>query len=497
MTPAEVIGQESEERDFYQVLGLPADASPEQIRMAYRDLARQYHPDAGQVAGTSTLFRHIQEAYETLRDPQRRQQYDKALTLQGRRQPALLELDVTLGPTQLACLDETQLLYALIKISPLSAQPAARTPLNVCLVLDHSTSMKGDRLIGVKEATLSLVDQLEQDDMFSIIGFSDRAEVLLPAQHKPDRRTLRGLLQKLQASGGTEIYQGLAAGLSEIRRVSSARQINHVLLLTDGHTYGDAEACLAAAQSAARQNIGISGIGVGNDWNEDFLDLLASAGGGTVLYIEHSDNIGAAFERRLRDLKDAWIPDLSLRLRYDPRAEHKDVFSISPELKRLRREEGEIAIGPLQRTEDRVVLLEMLVSPQSEGTHRLLQMEARGSAPAYGAVATRQHSLWIEFMPAGHTRPLMPPSIIEASRRVTLLRMQERAQQDAKQGLIGPALQRMNQLAKALLREGEGDLAHTIQQEINQLNATGAFSDGGTKRMRYGTRALMLPSGRD
>ncbi len=495
MTHADAHEKQDAEQDFYQVLGIPAGATPDQIRMAYRDLARQYHPDAGLVGSASEAFHRIQEAYETLRDPELRQRYDETLEREGRLAPALLNVDVTLGPTQLVCLDEVQLLYALIRIAPQSVQPAARTPLNLCLVLDRSTSMKGERLVAVKEATLSLVDQLEPEDLFSIIAFSDRADVLLPAQQRPDRRALRAVLQGLQAGGGTEIYQGLAAGLNEIRRVNSDRQINHLLLLTDGHTYGDADACLLAARSAANANIGISGLGIGNDWNEDFLDLLASAGKGAVLYVEHASSIGAAFERELRALKDAWIPDLTLRLRYDPRAQHKDIFSISPELRRLKREDGEIAIGPLQRTDARLLLLELLVSPQSEGPHRLLQIEARGRAPTLGASATRQHSLWVEFLPAGQTRPLMPAAVTEAARHVTLLRMQERAQQEAQQGLIEPATQRMTQLAKALQREGAGTLARTIQEEIRQLSATGAFSDGGSKRLRYGTRSLVLPSG--
>lgn len=59
--------------DFYELLGVRADASGEQIKSAYRALARTMHPDRGGTAGT---FRLLREAYETLSDPVRRAEYD-------------------------------------------------------------------------------------------------------------------------------------------------------------------------------------------------------------------------------------------------------------------------------------------------------------------------------------------------------------------------------------------------------------------------------------
>ncbi len=64
--------------DFYEILGLEPGASFEQIRSAYRHLARQVHPDiAG--ADSSTRFIRINRAYETLIDPRRRSDYDRLL----------------------------------------------------------------------------------------------------------------------------------------------------------------------------------------------------------------------------------------------------------------------------------------------------------------------------------------------------------------------------------------------------------------------------------
>src|SRR5213595_452320 len=67
----------SREVDFYIVLGLDRAASPDEIKRAYKRLARKYHPDINPGDRMAAAqFRQISEAYETLSDAQRRQQYD-------------------------------------------------------------------------------------------------------------------------------------------------------------------------------------------------------------------------------------------------------------------------------------------------------------------------------------------------------------------------------------------------------------------------------------
>ena len=63
--------------DYYQVLGLARDASAEDIKKAYRKLARKYHPDVSKEAGAEEKFKQIAEAYQTLKDPEKRAAYDQ------------------------------------------------------------------------------------------------------------------------------------------------------------------------------------------------------------------------------------------------------------------------------------------------------------------------------------------------------------------------------------------------------------------------------------
>ena len=62
--------------DFYQILGVPPDASQDDIQRAYRKLARAYHPDVNKDPSAEDRFKEIAEAYDVLSDPQTRRRYD-------------------------------------------------------------------------------------------------------------------------------------------------------------------------------------------------------------------------------------------------------------------------------------------------------------------------------------------------------------------------------------------------------------------------------------
>ena len=66
-----------EYKDYYKVLGVPRDVSQDELKKAYRKLARKYHPDVSKETNAETKFKEVGEAYEALKDPEKRAQYDQ------------------------------------------------------------------------------------------------------------------------------------------------------------------------------------------------------------------------------------------------------------------------------------------------------------------------------------------------------------------------------------------------------------------------------------
>ena len=67
----------ADKRDYYEVLGVSKTASKDEIKSAYRKLAKQYHPDVNKSPDAPKKFEEISEAYEVLSDDTKRSQYDQ------------------------------------------------------------------------------------------------------------------------------------------------------------------------------------------------------------------------------------------------------------------------------------------------------------------------------------------------------------------------------------------------------------------------------------
>ena len=475
----------NKDTDYYQKLNIHPSASKAEIKRAYRRAAKKAHPDINKQEGATELFLEIQEAFSILSIPDQRKAYD-----QGREdmEPSAIPVKIATQFSRegIFYLDEPQVIYSIINIKVSEeTHKSEELPLNMAVVLDTSTSMDGARLDILKAATKNIIQDLNEQDWISVISFNDRAEVVLPSQSKANRTGLESRITPLYASGGTEIYQGLEAGVEEIRKNIRGNFVNHLLLITDGHTYGDEERCQELAEQAAKQ-------GIGNEWNDSFIDRLVSQTGGQSLYIKELNQVKPFFRKNVQQLQKAYAKQLILELQTAPDVELLSMYRLLPDANSLPMDEV-VSLGVLNQDQPYRILLEFLVGPMPDHVERVLL------ANGFFTLKKKTGDLDVPFL---LDRPAIPkdqeidppPEIIfNAISHLTLYRLQEKAHQDLAQGKPDAAYQRMVNLASHLMSREERKLAKIAMKEADHIKSHHTFSPDGEKDIKYGTRHLMLP----
>ncbi len=480
-------------QDYYALLGLNRDASAEQIKRAYFEAAQRFHPDKNTAAGETELFLGVQQAYEVLSNPKRRMQYDATLPPQAA--PSLpYTYKILYSRPNLVRLYEPQMIYLILELEvPAAARGAPSPPLNVCLVLDRSTSMQGEKMDIVKATANQVLRNLRPQDILSVVAFSDRAEVIIPASYHQDKVRLEAKIQMMQPSGATEIFRGLEAGAKEVMRSLDRKRVNHIILLTDGHTYGDEQQCLGLATKLAEHGIGISGMGIGQEWNDIFLDVLSTRTGGSSAYIAQPQDIRRLLLEKFNALAQTYAEDVTLDLKFVEDVKLTYAFRLQPDPSPIALGEDTLHLGSILQDTPTQVIFEYMIYPKAVQSDSLTILD--GSLN----VAIASQLMPVPPLPMHLGRPVAdspetippPPQIIHALSRLMLYRMQERAHQEIENGNINGATRQLQTLASNLLMQGQAELAQTILLEMETLQKQNALTIEGSKKIKYGTRSLL------
>jgi Ca-activated chloride channel family protein len=176
-----------------------------------------------------------------------------------------------------------------------SCAKGQRVPLNISVVFDRSGSMEGDRIYYGKKAIEYLIDQLQPDDIMSIVIYDHEASVLHGAEPVKDKAALKRKLEHIHPRGATNLSAGLELGIAEVRSKYDRTKINRVFLFSDGHpNEGVTDPYILeriVSGYAQRDDVSVSTFGVGHEFNEYLMHDLAEAGAGNYYYIQQPSDI--------------------------------------------------------------------------------------------------------------------------------------------------------------------------------------------------------------
>jgi Ca-activated chloride channel family protein len=384
--------------------------------------------------------------------------------------------------------------YLLVEAQP-AMPPGRPTPLNFCLVLDHSGSMQGAKLNNMKAATRRVIEMLTPEDIVSLVIFDDTVNVVLPATQATDKTALIGQVDTITEAGGTAMSLGLQAGQAELYKHLGPDRLSHMLLLTDGQTWGDEDTCRTIARSLGDLGVHVTALGLGDEWNEQLLDDLANATSGTSDYIADPATIDSFFQHAVQVAQGTAVQDSRLLLRLVQGVTPRAVYRATPIIANLGYQpigDSEVAVklGDLSYGSGSSILIELLISKHTAGSFRLAQAELR-FIPVGQDTTTHmvKQDVLLDFTNDPQA-PAYTPHVMNLVEKVTAFKLQTRALSEAEAGNISGATQKLRAAATRLLDMGELDLAEKTQQQADLLERGENMNAGAQKELRYATRRL-------
>ncbi len=349
---------------------------------------------------------------------------------------------------------------------------AGRAPLNLCLVLDRSGSMEGPPFEFAKQACCYLVDQLTEQDVLSIVTFSDAIDVVMPPRKIVNKQLVKDHIMRLTVGDTTNIYDALVVGTQQLTSVNLPSYQAHLILLTDGEpTVGikDFPTIVGVAARAKEFGFHITALGFGPDYNEELLAGIARRSGGKYYYIDQPQRIPEVFQQELVRLMTVVARNPKLEVQLARWVQVRQAFG--GEMK-LHGRTVELSLVDVERGSQLLPVLELEFPNHPAGTFRIAKLRLTWDDVATGRQETATAEVVIEFTtdPAKANVPQDPRVANELQ-----ISMTSRALEKTILGLRAnqlnqtQALQELQRTQAILLQQGRTQEAQEVTRAIRAL----------------------------
>jgi Ca-activated chloride channel family protein len=235
-------------------------------------------------------------------------------------------------------------------------------------------------------------------------------------------------------------------------------------------------------------------MGIGMEWNDIFLDVLATRTGGSSAYIAEPQDIKKLLLEKFSALAQVYAEDVNLISEPVEGVQLSYAFRLQPDPGLILTDESTVRLGPILQDTSTRVIFEYVIHPTAVKSELATIMDGTLKA------SISSNPLPVPPLRMRLQRPVSdaveadspPPEIVQALSRLMLYRMQERARNEIEKGNIEAGTRQLQLLAENLMTQGERSLAQTIVFEVDRIQQENGMSAEGGKKIKYGTRALFL-----
>jgi Ca-activated chloride channel homolog len=384
-----------------------------------------------------------------------------------------------------------------IEVSALAEPEDRQLPLNLCLILDHSGSMKGTPLNTVKQAAKELIKGLKPEDRLSIVAFDHQAEVIVSCQKVTDPTDIFARIDLLQAAGGTAIDAGIKLGITQLIEGKQDR-VSHAFILTDGENeHGDNERCIKLAGFATESNITLNTLGFGEHWNQNILEKIADTAAGTLAYIAEAAQAVSEFGRIFSRMQSVGLTNAYLQLELKPKvrlAELKPVAQVAPDTIELAVEDDGnlhiVRLGDLMKDLSRVILVNTYIGQLTEGEQSIATLQIRYDDPAQGLTNLLTPPVSVNVNVIRNHQPV-ESNVQQQTLALAKYRQTQLAEQKLQQGDRAGAATLLQTAAKTALQMGDTNAATVLQSNATILQGGEDLSEADKKQTRIVSKTIL------
>lgn len=380
------------------------------------------------------------------------------------------------------------------------ATDAQGAALNLCLILDQSGSMGGRPMETVKQAAMRVIEKLAPSDRLSVISFDHRARTLISNQAVENPGLLRATIAQLEAAGGTAIDEGLRLGIEEFAK-GKTDAVSQAMLLTDGENeHGSNERCLKFAKLAADYGLTINSLGFGEHWNQDVLEQIADAGGGSLSYIERSEDAVASFSQLFERMQTIGLTNAHLIIELGPNirlADTKPLAQVAPDVIELTPlvadNRIEVRLGDLMVDLDRKVLVNLYIQALPPGPHSIAKLQVRYDNPAVGGIGLLSEAIPLEITAIADHSPKIDPQVQQQVLTLAKYRQTQIAETKLQQGDRTGAATMLQTASMTAFQLGDQRAGTILQDNATRLQAGEDLSESDRKKTRIAAKTVIRP----
>lgn len=173
---------------------------------------------------------------------------------------------------------------------------------DLIVVLDRSGSMNGPKINDARRAILRLMETLAPEDRLALVAYSNSVVSYadLTPMTRANRQRISGVVGRITANGGTNLGAGLQRGIEIAMAAPPRGNVRRIILISDGlanQGLTDPAALGNMAAASFEKALAVSTVGVGQEFNEALMTVLADNGGGRYYYLENPAAFAAVFQK--------------------------------------------------------------------------------------------------------------------------------------------------------------------------------------------------------